>query len=61
MLLFMEKLKYPRELGDTERKKKVLNSSLRFSAYLAMIWCVVAVWVVLQAADVGSSFIYFQF
>lgn len=61
MLLFMEKLKYPKELGVEKLGEKRRNGVLRFSAYLAMIWCVVAVWIVLQAADVGSSFIYFQF
>ncbi len=61
MLLFMEKLKYPKELTVAKTKKSARNSALRFAAYAAMVWCVVAVWIFLQAADVGSSFIYFQF
>ncbi len=59
MLLFMEKLKYPKACEEGGRKKAY--GALRFSAYLAMVWCVIAVWIFLQAADVGSSFIYFQF
>lgn len=59
MLLYMEKLKYPEQLKETENPR--LRSSLRFASYAVMAWFIIVVWVVLQAADVGSSFIYFQF
>ena len=36
-------------------------SIVRFIAYAAMVWCVIVAWIFLQASDVGSSFIYFQF
>ncbi|MBO5883027.1 MAG: MBOAT family protein [Clostridia bacterium] len=59
LLSVMEKLKYPK--CETEIKYKNTTSALRFSAYVVMMWCIVIVWIALQAADVGSSFIYFQF
>ena len=59
LLSVMEKLKYPSSKADSGDKKR--SSALRFFTYLAMMWCIVIVWIALQAADVGSSFIYFQF
>ncbi len=59
MLLYVEKLKYPERLGEPKHPR--LRFSWRFASYALMLWFIVAVWVVLQAADVGSSFIYFQF
>ena len=59
LLSVMEKLKYPK--CETEITYKKTTSALRFSAYVVMMWCIAIVWIALQAADVGSSFIYFQF
>lgn len=59
LLLFAERLKYP-QTAETE-KKRPLVPFLRFSSYVLMLWGVIAVWIVLQATEVGSSFIYFQF
>ena len=59
LLTVMEKLKYPK--ADDQIKHVTLTRSLRFASYVVMIWCIVCVWIALQAADVGSSFIYFQF
>ena len=54
MLPFLEKIKYP-------TCEKPLGEKTRFFLYAVMTWCIVGVWVYLQAANVGSSFIYFQF
>ena len=41
---------------------KVLKyGAVRYVIYLLMAWCVICAWIYLQATDVGSSFIYFQF
>ncbi len=61
ILLFAEKIKYPSSHKNPTEKASTATSILRFSSYAIMIWCVVIVWIALQAADVGSSFIYFQF
>ncbi|MDE5546936.1 MAG: hypothetical protein K2I88_05680, partial [Anaeroplasmataceae bacterium] len=37
------------------------NSLIRFGCYLILGWCLIYSWIYLQATDVGSSFIYFQF
>lgn len=37
------------------------SSGIRYIAYLIMLWFVICSWMYLQASDVGSSFIYFQF
>ncbi len=60
MMIFVERFKYPDASGE-QRLSARGRSVLRFCGYAVMIWCVIGVWVVLQAADVGSSFIYFQF
>ena len=54
ILPLMEKIKHP-------NCEKPLGEKSRFFLYAAMTWCIVIVWVYLQAANVGSSFIYFQF
>ena len=60
MLRFVEAIKYPSDKPSLHPCAKALPI-LRFSAYLVMLWSTVAVWIVLQASNVGSSFIYFQF
>lgn len=41
---------------------KILNNSIiRFTTYLILLWFVFGAWVYLQASEIGSSFIYFQF
>ena len=59
-LPFVEKLKRVDSLPITQKHPK-MASILRFSAYAVMAWCVICAWIFLQASDVGSSFIYFQF
>ena len=61
MMLCLEKIKYTDKPFVTDRAPAPLRSALRFCAYAAMCWCIIGVWVMLQAADIGSSFIYFQF
>ncbi len=61
MMLCLEKLKYPEKRSITDRCSPPLRSALRFSTYAVMAWCIIGVWAMLQAADIGSSFIYFQF
>ena len=58
ILPFMEKIKYP-ELSATSRLP--LGQKSRFALYALMTWCILGTWIYLQAASVGSSFIYFQF
>ena len=61
MMLCLEKLKYPERKFITDRCTTRVRSALRFFAYIVMIWCIIGVWIVLQSANIGSSFIYFQF
>lgn len=61
LMLCLERLKYPERRFITDRCPAPVRSSLRFVAYAAMFWCIIGVWIMLQAADIGSSFIYFQF
>lgn len=61
MMLCLEKLKYPGRKFITDRCPTRVRSALRFIAYVVMIWCIIGVWIVLQSANIGSSFIYFQF
>ncbi len=61
MMLFLEKLKYPELPFVTDKCSARTRSVLRFLCYLAMLWAIIAVWVVLQESNTGSSFIYFQF
>ena len=61
MMLCLEKLKYPEMSLYTDRFSSRTRERLRFIAYAAMCISTVYVWVALQAADIGSSFIYFQF
>ena len=56
LMFLLERIKYP-ERYSTPR----FNSALRFCGYAVMFWCIIGVWIMLQAADIGSSFIYFQF
>ena len=60
LLVVSERMKYP-QIANNNTTSSKLTASLRFSAYILMVWCVITVWIALQAADVGSSFIYFQF
>ena len=57
LMLTLERLKEIDAVSSCVYKYK----SLRFACYLVLGWCVVYSWIFLQAADVGSSFIYFQF
>jgi D-alanyl-lipoteichoic acid acyltransferase DltB (MBOAT superfamily) len=59
MMLVLERIKYPERHGVSRAPK--FNAALRFCAYALMCWCIIGVWMMLQAADIGSSFIYFQF
>ena len=61
MLWITEKMKYHSSNEETVSNSLKRNNLLRFSAYVLMVWSVITVWIALQAADVGSSFIYFQF
>ena len=61
MMLCLEGLKYPERAEAKKRISPRLRASLRFCAYAVMAVSTVCVWIALQAADVGSSFIYFQF
>ena len=56
MMFVLERIKYPERYAAPK-----FNSALRFCTYAVMFWCIVGVWMMLQAADIGSSFIYFQF
>jgi D-alanyl-lipoteichoic acid acyltransferase DltB (MBOAT superfamily) len=56
MMFVLERIKYPERYAAPK-----FNSALRFCSYALMFWCIVGVWMMLQAADIGSSFIYFQF
>lgn len=62
LLPFTERLKNigGSTLPLTKKKERVLSAA-RYVLYLVMTWCIVLVWIYLQASDVGSSFIYFQF
>lgn len=61
MMLCLEKLKYPETAFITDKFSARTRSVLRFLCYVAMVWCIIGVWIMLQEANVGSSFIYFQF
>jgi len=61
LLVFMERLKYPKPISESHTGLLKTAPALRFSAYVLMVWSIAVVWIALQAADVGSSFIYFQF
>ena len=56
LMLLLERIKYPKRYRTPR-----FNSALRFCGYAVMFWCIIGVWMMLQAADIGSSFIYFQF
>ena len=45
----------------TDRCSSRTRALLRFSSYAIMCISTICVWIVLQASDIGSSFIYFQF
>ncbi len=61
MMFFVERVKYSTQNAEKHRLPVKMRSALRLCGYAVMMWCVIGVWVVLQASDVGSSFIYFQF
>ena len=61
MMLCLEKLKYPDRAALTDRFSPRTRALLRFSSYAVMCIATICVWIVLQASDIGSSFIYFQF
>ena len=60
LLTVSEKIKYPKITSQPSATSKLMPS-MRFLTYILMAWCIITVWIALQAADVGSSFIYFQF
>jgi D-alanyl-lipoteichoic acid acyltransferase DltB (MBOAT superfamily) len=56
-LFVVEKLKYV-----SIQPSKIFNKfSIRYVSYFVMSMLVICAWIYLQASDVGSSFIYFQF
>ncbi|MDE6414469.1 MAG: hypothetical protein K2K48_03560 [Anaeroplasmataceae bacterium] len=57
IMLTLEKLKKI----HVEQNRIYKNSIFRFGCYLILGWCLIYSWIYLQATDVGSSFIYFQF
>lgn len=57
MMLTLERIKYP----TPEVKYSRLRPIARFLCYALMMWSIIGVWVLLQASNIGSSFIYFQF
>ena len=61
IMIFLEKLKYPEKPFWTDKLSPRTRSVLRYVAYLAMMWCTIGIWIVLQESNTGSSFIYFQF
>ena len=61
MMLCLEKLKYPDRVALTDRFSPRTRAGLRFASYAIMCISTICVWIALQAADIGSSFIYFQF
>ncbi|MDE6655383.1 MAG: hypothetical protein K2J85_00155, partial [Anaeroplasmataceae bacterium] len=56
-MLTLEKLKKV----AVQPTKIYCYSAIRFGCYLILGWCLIYSWIYLQATDVGSSFIYFQF
>ncbi len=56
-LPFIEKLKYI----ATTPSKVFSQSGIRYATYLITTICIICAWIYLQASNVGSSFIYFQF
>ena len=61
LMLTLERLKYPSKPSVLDKLSSRSRSVLRFVLYAVMIWCIVGVWAMLQASNIGSSFIYFQF
>lgn len=57
LMLSLEKLKYIDVCGC----KLYSKSAVRYIVYVVMAWAVIIAWIYLQAEDIGSSFIYFQF
>lgn len=39
----------------------IMNTAVKYSLYVTAMWFIIGSWIYLQATDVGSSFIYFQF
>ncbi len=56
-MLSLEKLKRIDVCGC----KLYAKSAVRYIVYVVMAWAVIIAWIYLQAEDIGSSFIYFQF
>ena len=58
LMMNLEKLKSEQLIGNS---KVYNNAYVRYALYVLMGFAVIISWVYLQASDVGSSFIYFQF
>ncbi len=58
LMMNLEKFKSEQLLGDSKVYK---HSWVRYALYLVMAFAVIISWIYLQASDIGSSFIYFQF
>lgn len=58
LMMNLEKLKSEQLIGNSKVYK---NAYVRYALYVLMGFAVIISWVYLQASDVGSSFIYFQF
>ncbi len=59
-----DKYKYapvPSAISSVSGGRALIQRSAAYGFYIMLGWCVIASWIYLQASDVGSSFIYFQF
>ncbi len=62
LTFFADKYKYKPTIVTTGgRIKSAVTRVATYGMYLVLGWCVIGSWIYLQASDVGSSFIYFQF
>jgi len=59
-LPFAERLKDNKSALLSSKNNTAITIA-RYTLYVLMTWCIICVWIFLQASDVGSSFIYFQF
>lgn len=58
LMLNLEKFKSEQAIGGS---KIIKYSWVRYAVYVVMGFAVILSWIYLQASDIGSSFIYFQF
>ncbi len=62
LTFYTDKHKYTPFVDSSDgRAKTAIGKLATYGLYLVLGWCVIASWIFLQASDVGSSFIYFQF